>query len=116
MPMPPLDDQARAIATAINGRRCAGGASLKRRACRLPQTDEALIRLRRAGPVTLTLAPCDACRRDTLLYRLGDSALAAHEVAADHADAILDAPQEAAMGTIEFRDLAMTISRRLWVS
>ena len=36
----------------------------------LAQIDEPMIALQRAVPVVLTLAPCDGCRRNALLYRI----------------------------------------------
>jgi hypothetical protein len=35
------------------------------------QLDEALARLREHTAIAVSLAPCDGCQRNTLLYRIG---------------------------------------------
>jgi hypothetical protein len=70
--MSSLDRQALAIATAITGASLCWRCIAEKTSLTPTQLDEALIRLRNAMNVVLALAPCDACQRETLLYRLGD--------------------------------------------
>jgi hypothetical protein len=75
--MATLDEHALAIAAAISGASLCWRCIAENASLTAAELDEALIRLRRTRHVVLTLEPCGACRRDTLVYRLGDSAASA---------------------------------------
>lgn len=58
------------VAIPITGVSLCMGCIASKTGLTLAQIDEPMMALQRAVTVVLTVAPCDGCQRDTLLYRV----------------------------------------------